>query len=141
MNPSDLPRELADLERQLAERAVPKPTEAFRRRVLTAMRTDRARPDGWRFAAALVAAVLLCLNLALSLANHRAWSPVEGDKDGDVETGVRELRQENPDLSEEEAYQVVVLRRTAPSLAAVAALPSSPDEIFSWERSASWDTP
>ncbi|HEY7156202.1 MAG TPA: hypothetical protein VH575_19710 [Gemmataceae bacterium] len=140
MNSFDLPPELLDVERRLAERARPKPDTAFRRRVLSAMGNERAtsragrlRQDVWRWAATLAAAVLLSLNLAMSLANHRAGPRAERIEGEDIDSAARALRQRHPDLSEREADQLAALMRTAP------ALPASLDRIIPLEGEESWD--
>jgi hypothetical protein len=140
MNPFDLPPELLDVERRLVERARPKPDAALRRRVLSAMGNERAtsragrlRQDVWRWAATLAATVLLSLNLAMSLENHRAQPRAERIEDEDIGSAARAIRQQHPDLSEREAYQLAALLRTAP------ALPTSLDRIIPLRGEESWD--
>ncbi|MGH7169868.1 MAG: hypothetical protein ACRELG_06300 [Gemmataceae bacterium] len=133
MDPFDLPPELAEVERRLAARGHPKPTADFRRRVLSAVREER-RPGRfiWRWAV-LAAAVLLVLNLAMSLENHRARPRVERHASEDLETTAREMRRQHPDLSEQEAYQLALLVHTPP------ALPASWHGIDLLEGEESWD--
>jgi hypothetical protein len=141
MDPFDLPPDLLDMERQLAERPCAKPGAAFRRRVLSAVldeqqmasRAGRIRRSIWREAATLVGGVLLSLNLAMSLANHRTWPRAERSEGEDIDRAIRAMRQRHPDLSEQEAYQLAALLRTPP------ALPASLDKIIPLEGEGSWD--
>jgi hypothetical protein len=146
MDDFDLPPELIELELRLAERDRAKPSPAFRQRVLSAMREELAVPGivlfwqgSWRVVATAAVAALLCLNLAISLSNHRAWPRVERIEVGIVEAAVREMRQRHPELSEEEAYQLVVLVQLVPALKTAPALSSSLDKIILLERDGSWD--
>lgn len=133
MDPFDLPPELADLERRLAARGHPKPASDFRSRVLSALRDEPKTVSlSWRLAV-LAAAVLLILNLALSLDNHRDWPRIEKPADEDLTTTVREIRQRHPDLSEREAYQLALLVQSPP------ALPASPEPIVPLQGEESWD--
>jgi hypothetical protein len=133
MDPFDLPRELAEVERRLAERSHPKPASVFRRRVLLALRDEpKSAPLAWRLAV-LAAAVLLVLNLAMSLHTHCAGPRLERRVDDDLVTTVREMRQRHPDLSEPEAYQLALLVQSPP------ALPASLGRIVPLEGEESWD--
>ncbi len=133
MDPFDLPAELAGVERRLAERGHPKPAADFRRRVLSALEDERtARRSVWRLAV-LAAAVLLVLNLAMSLENHRAWPHTAKHTVEDLAITVREMRQLHPDLSEQEAYQLALLVQPAP------VLPVSLDRTVPLEGEESWD--
>src|SRR5262245_55564517 len=73
MNPEPLPPDLRDLEEQLARRSCPEPAADFRARVLSAMANSRPIPvragRRWRFVWRAAAAVLLALNLGMSVAN------------------------------------------------------------------------
>ncbi len=134
MEPFDLPPELSEVERRLTERRPPPPTAGLRRRVLTAMQTERT-PSGtlWNVATALAAAVLLCLNFGLSVANHRAWPQGQRLENADVEAAARFLRQRHPDLSAWEAHQFAALMQSPP------ALPVSWGGKRAWEGEESWD--
>jgi hypothetical protein len=132
MGPLDIPPELCEIERRLVERRQPQPSAAFRERVLAAMRQERApKRTAWQSAAVAAAALLLICNLALSLANHQAWSETQRIEEG-VEATASTLRQRHPDLSEGEAYQLALLLHSPP------ALPLSPP-IWSLEGEQSWD--
>lgn len=133
MDPFDLPRELADVECRLAEHSHPKPASDFRRRVLSALHDEpKSAPLAWRLAV-LAVAVLLVLNLAMSLHNHRAGPRLERRADDDLVTLVREMRQRHPDLSEREAYPLALLIQSPP------ALPVSRGPIVPLEGEESWD--
>jgi hypothetical protein len=75
MNPEPLPPNLRDLEERLAGRPCPEPAADFRARVLAAMTSSRttstSRPAGrrWRLVWRMAAAVILALNLGMSVAN------------------------------------------------------------------------
>ena len=133
MDPFDLSPELAEVERRLAARGHPQPPADFRRRVLSALRDEpTVRRPVWSLAVA-AAAVLLLLNLAMSLENHRAGPRAPRDVGVDVSTAAGEMRQRHPDLSEQEAYQLVLLVQTPP------ALPASLGPIVPLQGEESWD--
>jgi hypothetical protein len=143
MNEFVLSPELAEVERRIAERTRPQPGVALRQRVLSALRTERVTGNShflWRIAAPLAAVVLLSLNLALSLANHRTDPTTKPLPEQDIEIAVGKMRHDHPQLSEREAYQLVLLARAAPALAAAPALPASLDKIIPWEGEKPWDT-
>jgi hypothetical protein len=132
MEPLDNPPELSEIERRLAQRRQPRPSAAFRERVLAAMQQARApKRTAWQSAAVAAAALLLICNLALSLANHLAWSKTQRIEGG-IEATARTLRQRHPDLSEQEAYQLALVLHSPP------ALPLSPP-TWSLEGEPSWD--
>jgi hypothetical protein len=130
----DLPPELREVERRLAEREKMLPAAALRERVLAAMRDARtSKKNAWQFAVVAAASLLLILNLALSVANQRAWSETQRIESEGVEATARTLRQRHPDLSEPEAYQLALLLHSPP------ALPPSLPPIFLLEGEPSWD--
>ena len=134
MGPSDFPPELSAIERRLMERPQPQPSAAFRERVLAAMRAEQApRRNPWQAAAFMAASLLLALNLALSLENHRAWSETQRINIEGVEATARELRQRHPDLSKRQAYQFALVLHSPP------ALPLSLPPLSSLEGEQSWD--
>lgn len=133
MDPFDLPPELAEVERRVAARGHPQPSADFRRRVLSALRDERTPSrSAWRWAV-VAAAVLLLLNLAMSLENHRDGPRIEIGAREDLAATAREMRQRHPDLSEQEAYQLALLVHTPP------ALPASWQGIDLLEGEESWD--
>jgi hypothetical protein len=75
MNPEPLPPNLRDLEEQLAGRPCPEPAADFRARVLAAMTSSRTLPISrsaarrWRVVWQAAAAVVLALNLGMTVAN------------------------------------------------------------------------
>jgi hypothetical protein len=77
----ELPEDLSRLERELARRPRPAPSDAMRRCVMAAVQRELAalphrqiQPAGaWEFAVATAAAVLLVANLAISAANDMDW--------------------------------------------------------------------
>jgi hypothetical protein len=134
MEPFDLPPELSEVERRIAERQTPQLSAAFRERVLAAMRTERTpRRTAWKLVASVAASVLVILNLALSVANHRAWSESQRIELEGIEATVRTLRQRHPDLSERQAYQFALLLHSPP------ALPLSLPSLLPLEGEQSWD--
>lgn len=134
MGPSDLPPELSEVERQLMERPQPQPSAALRERLLAAMRAEQApRRNPWKAAAYLAASLLLVLNLALSLANHRAWAETQRITTEGAEATARALRQRRPDLSEQQAYQFALVLHSPP------ALPLSLPPLLPLEGEQSWD--
>ncbi|HTU21690.1 MAG TPA: hypothetical protein VMG10_26875 [Gemmataceae bacterium] len=133
MDPFDLPPELAEVERRLAARGHPQPPADFRRRVLSALRDERTeKRSAWRWAV-VAAAMLLVLNLAMSLEYHRAGPRIESRAGEDLAAAARAMRQRHPDLSEQEAYQLALLVQTPP------ALPALWQGIDLWEGEESWD--
>lgn len=136
MEPFDFPPEWSEVEHRLAERRLPQPPTAFRERVLAAMRAERApRRTHWKIAALLAASLLLTLNLALSLENHRAWAAMQRSENEGVDTTARTLRQRHPDLSERQAYQFALVLHSPP------ALPVSLPPLLPLEGEQSWDMP
>ena len=144
MNDFDLPPELAEVERRLAERARAGPTTALRQRVLSALHHERMthpRRFPWHIAATLAATVLLSLNLALSVANHPAHPKRDPAENGDLDKTVALLREQSPELTESEAYRLAALARSTRSLTAVPPLPQSLDRILERQGERSWDMP
>lgn len=136
MEPFDFPPEWSEIERRLAARRQPQPSAAFRERVLAAMWAERTpRRNRWKIAAAMAASLLLALNSALSLENHRAWEAIQRIENEGVETTARTLRQRHPDLSEQQAYEFALVLHSPP------ALPLSLPPLLPLEGEQSWDTP
>jgi hypothetical protein len=73
MEPEPLPPDLRELEEQLARRPLPEPAADFRARVLVAVNaaspTESAHGTSWRRLLPVAAALMLVLNLALSVEN------------------------------------------------------------------------
>jgi hypothetical protein len=111
---------------------------------LSALHDERRairRRSAWRIAASLAAAVLLCLNFAMSLANHPVHPGMDHSENGDLEKTVVALRQKCPALTEPEAYRFVALARSTTALTAAPALPKSLGRLLEQEGEASWDMP
>lgn len=113
MDDLQLPEELAGLEQRLAARPLPEPSPGLRGRVMAAICQEGLRhsPVGasagvWRFAAAVAALLMLCLNLSMTVANHADWDVWGGPGRRDVASRARQLREGVPELSEPEALRV-----------------------------------
>jgi hypothetical protein len=113
---SDLPPDLAELERRLADRRPPVPPADLRRRVLAAVRRASGEGEGGflRFVASVAAAALLAVNLSMSVANNTDWH-LRGAP-GPDEAGADSVRELVPELSEREARRQAVLLRARSQL-------------------------
>lgn len=105
MDIEPLPEDLEELERQLAASRQAPPAR-LRGRVLAAVPGNAARTDLWRFAVGVAAVMLLCLNLAMSAANHMDWRYCTPRTPSDLAADVRQLREVAPGLSEREARAI-----------------------------------
>ena len=107
---SELPDNLADLERHLAARPFAEPNAALRQRVLTSVRGELASEtkSRWRYAATLAAAVLLGANLSLSAALNGSW-PHDSFNADDLDATAARLRQLDSEMSEQEARRQALL--------------------------------
>ena len=144
MEPHELPEELAAIERQLAARPLPQPSEALRGRVMAAVRSElRTAPvparrplTAWKCALAAAAAVILLLNLSVMSTNSAVFAlraPGDGPDTLATAAAVRRLV---PQLSQDEAIgQAVILRAGAGLVLAPELKPS-----LSHERRLPWDT-
>jgi hypothetical protein len=123
----DLPDDLAALERELAARPRPAPSEGLRERVLAAARRELSAPPApgrrlgaWEFALAAAAAFILVLNLSMSAANDMDWR-LRGGLDREAVASVaEEIGRLAPELPPQEA------RREALVLVAGSRLPMLP---------------
>jgi len=127
---TDLPPELAALERRLKSRPRPDPPDHLGPRVLAACR-DADEPTAWRWAVA-AALILLAANLSQSLATATAW-----DLRPAVEPPtVARLQTIAPDLPEAEYRRQALLWRAAadlpPSAAPVWKTPRPVPETNRW---------
>ncbi len=124
---SDLPDDLAGLERRLARRVRPEAGAALRERVLGSVRDELRRPvrrgGAWRYAAALAAVVLLGANLSLSAALRADWRRC-GNGDDQLTATAARLRQLDPELSEREARREALLLQARARLAPVPVVPA-----------------
>jgi hypothetical protein len=139
MTDPDLPADLAELERRLAERSRVEPPPELGPRVLAAARAALRHPatpsalEGWRFWAAVAATVLLAVNLSMSVSADTDWefaNEVAARPDPTAE-----LRALAPELPDAELRRQALLTRAAGGLTP-AALP--PLHITS-EEPTRWD--
>jgi hypothetical protein len=134
MSDAELPPDLAALERRLADRPRIEPSPGFGPRLLAACRAAlgrRAAPvpaAGWRFWAGAAAALLLGINLSMSVAADTDWHLLPGAEPGQVAATADRLRELAPDLPEAE------LRRQALLARAGAGLAPAVDLTPSWKR-------
>ena len=121
VDPTDLPDDLADLERALRSRARVEPCAALRGRVLAEVHarlaTASRRLALVRFAAALVAGAMVWVNLSMSIANHAAAGVTHPDGQA-ARALARRLRDLAPDLTQHEALRQAVLLHAGSRLAA-----------------------
>jgi hypothetical protein len=118
MESSELPEDLADLERRLAERPRVEPGAGFRHRLSVAVRQELqkagalpVRTSGWQFAAAVAAIVVLWANFSMSAANDTNWRLAGDPESVDTKALAAELRKLFPDMSEEEiSRQALVIQ-------------------------------
>jgi hypothetical protein len=118
---------VADVEEVLRHRIRALPSPGHRGRVLAAVgeelafarRSWWARPDTWRFAAALAAAAALWLNLAMSAANGMRLGAAPRADGAAVAASARSIRRILPDLPPEEALRQAVLARADVRLSAM----------------------
>jgi len=144
VKPHELPEELAALERQLAARPLPQPSEALRGRVMTAVRRELGAPPAaarrpltaWKCALAAAAAVILLLNLSVMSTNSAVFALRAPGDGADTLATAETLRSLIPELSQDEAIgQAVILRAGAGLVLAPELKPS-----LSHERRLPWDT-
>jgi hypothetical protein len=96
-----------------------------------------AKP-AWRHAFAVAAALLLWVNLSMSVANNTTWPLAAGpDRAGLDETAER-IRALAPELSEREARRQALVSQVHPAPAP--ALPADPARILRHKEQDLWDT-
>jgi hypothetical protein len=123
MTDPDLPEDLASLERELAARPRPRPSDDMRDRVLSGMEANltgahapvRRRMGPWEFALAAAAAILIWANLSMSAVNRMDWE-ADGRFRNGIETAVALVQELVPELSEAEARRQVLLLKAAERL-------------------------
>jgi hypothetical protein len=132
MNQPDLPPELADLERRLADRPRPGPPAELRRRVLAAVARAGSPADvgfGW-FAAAAAVLALLAINLSMSVASGTDWRLAGQRGPQDVAASADRLHKVLPELSEREARRQALILEGRARLTPAAPLPApSPADL------------
>lgn len=121
MTDPELPPDLAALERRLIDRPHVAPSSDLDRRVLRATRNILNQPagpasDGWRFWAAVAAAVLLGINLSMSMAANTDWRLTAHAEPGQLAATVERLRALAPELSEAELRRQALLTRAGAGL-------------------------
>jgi len=113
----DLPEDLAAVERELAARPRPAPSETLRQRVLAAARRELSSPAAperrrlgtWEFAVAAAAAFVLVLNLSMSAANDTTWNPPAAlDRDA-VTSAAEQIGRLVPELAPQEARREALI--------------------------------
>lgn len=108
----ELPDDLRELERRLAERPGSGPSPELRARVLLAMRVAlraSGRAGRWSFAAAAAAAALATLNLSMSAANDTRLPRSANACTGDLRSEAARMRALIPELDEREAMRQAML--------------------------------
>jgi hypothetical protein len=119
MGDMQLPSDLEQLERDLAERWLPAASSNLRERVLTDLRTrlraERSR-SRWQFALAVAATVLLWMNLSMSATQATDFGFHPGEPAESVETIAKQIEQLVPELSPEDARREAILLRAGASL-------------------------
>jgi hypothetical protein len=121
------PDDLDGLERDLRDRPLPGPSPAFRQRVLDAMAAEARRlPEPTRprpgALAAVAAALLLAVNLSMSVANDADFHFAAPMATGQVRETAQQVRALCPELSEDEALRHAVALQVRPGVA----VPRSP---------------
>jgi hypothetical protein len=147
MTDADLPPDLAALERELAGRPPVEPSAAFGPRLLAATRDAlRHRPAvaavpavGWRVWASVAAALLIGINVSMSVANHTVWHLTGGVEPGQVAATADRLRALAPDLPEAELRRQALLARAGAGLPPVLDLFSSGERIRTIRERDRWD--
>ena len=119
MTDPELPSDLADLERRLADRPRAEPSAGLGPRVLGAARLVlRPRPAAasWRSWAALAAAVLVGVNLSMSVAGSADWRLTASVEPEQVTATADRLRAAAPELPERELRRQALLHRAGAGL-------------------------
>jgi hypothetical protein len=125
---SELPDDLADLERRLAARTQSQLNATLRQQVLASVRNELSRETNsiWRFAAALAATVLLGTYLSMSAALCMDWGRGE-EESGEIEATIQQLQRLDPAMSEHEARRQVLMWQTRAHLACTPVLALPPE--------------
>jgi len=122
----ELPPDLKQLERELAERPRAEPPPDLRRRVLGGARVQlrrELRQGWWAFAASAAAAAVLIVNVSISAVQATDFDLYNGARSKQIAEAAQQIRQALPEISEEEA------RRQAVLLNAGANLPFYPGQL------------
>jgi hypothetical protein len=138
MTDPDLPPDLAALEQRLADRPRVEPHADLAARVLTATQDALRQPapparSDWHTWAAVAAALLLAVNLSMSVAANTDWDFAPEPP----ATTAEQLRALAPDLPEAELRRQALLARAAAGLSPTVYL--SPNRIE--KEPDRWDAP
>ena len=123
-----LSAELQELERALAGRALPGPSAHLREKVLGDVRRRVSSERGkerWQFAVAVVATVLLWLNLSLAATRTTDCGLRLGGPGESIETACRQIEQLLPELSPQQSRRQAILLRAGSVLVLCPDLSSS----------------
>lgn len=137
----DLPEDLAAVERELAARPRPAPSETLRQRVLAAARRELSSPAApqqrrlgtWEFALAAAAVALLVANLAMSAANDMTWSRQPALDCNAVAAAAEEIGRLVPELAPQEARREALILVAGLPLPMVLEVKVKPGEAL-WMR-------
>ncbi len=124
MDDQSLPAELEAIERELAARLPGGPADELRGRVLGGVRAElrrQQRQAAWSYAAALVAIVIVWINLSMSATRATDYHLRSGVEHESVAAAAGQIRRLVPDMSRRESL------RRAPLLQAASDLPWYPD--------------
>lgn len=125
MTDPELPPDLAALERRLADRPRVAPSAGLGPRVLDAARmAQRPRPAAasWRSWAALATAVLVGVNLSMSVAGNADWRLTADVEPEHIAATADRLRAAAPELPERELRRQALLVRAGAGLTPTADL-------------------
>jgi hypothetical protein len=119
MDDYQLPSDLQQLERDLADRWLPAASAGLRQRVLddlpTRLRAERSR-SRWQFAAAVAATVLVWMNLSMSATQATDFGLRPNEPTESIETTARQIEQLVPEFSPVEARRQAMLLRAGSNL-------------------------
>jgi hypothetical protein len=141
MSEAELPPDLVALERRLLERPHVEPPAGLGPRVLAARRASlRRRPAGaWRTWAAAAAAVLVGINLSMSVAADTDWRLTPGAAPERVAAAQDWFRAQAPDLPEAEVRRQALLARAGAALAPTVHLAPTWGRIRITQEPDRWD--
>ena len=135
MSLSDLPDDLSDLELELTRRRQPPPA-GLRNRVMAAVVRELNRPalgerraGMWQFAAAVAAAMLLAVNLSMSVANNTEWGPARQIDQQKVAALARRIGGLAPQLPEREPVRQAWLLQSSLHVTPLPAARPSPARL------------
>ncbi len=127
MDDNQLPAELQQLERELAGRPRPVPPAELRRRVIDGARAELRRNgsrNGWTFAAAVAAAVVVWINLSMSATLGTDYGPGPDTAGPPVDKVAAQIRQLLPELSQRDALRQAVLLQARSDLTLYPSVPA-----------------